>query len=219
VGLDLRVGRSLYVGSGDAVFDSDGHLRLPSYTLAQLAGLSASPAAQVVEISDAPGGVCLAVSDGTAWQLTSNSRLVGISGAAFALPGVAGATTAATITVPANSMGPNGRFVVDMSLTFTGSTNLKRVRLNFGGTNMGSYSFVTAANTQARVSMVVQNRNATNVQSGVNALIGFGEGPGSPFVGAVDTTLPVTALITLQTGNAGETTTLESYEGRVIHAI
>lgn len=43
-------------------------------------------------------------------------------------------TTLATVSVPANSMGPNGSVIVTAVWSYTNSANVKTMRGRFGGT-------------------------------------------------------------------------------------
>jgi hypothetical protein len=51
-------------------------LVIPSYTVAQLANLSATPAAQFVYCSDESGGAVPAFSDGTNWRRVTDRAVV-----------------------------------------------------------------------------------------------------------------------------------------------
>lgn len=117
--------------------------------------------------------------------------------------------TLASVTVPANSMGANGRVEVKARLTVTNSATSKTVTLKFGGT-----SFATKATSNASlVSMEgdIANRGSPASQSGSAAfLTGTAVNNNSPTAAAIDTTQDQTLAITGQLGSAGDTITLES---------
>ncbi len=120
----------------------------------------------------------------------------------------------ATITVPANSMGPNGRIRVTTIWTTTNSANNKTCRTRFGGASGTQYQ--TSVITTSAVLVDIRelgNRNAANSQVGSTVFTTGGLGTSGTGVttSAVDTTADTTVVITGQKATAGEVLILESY--------
>jgi hypothetical protein len=112
--------------------------------------------------------------------------------------------TVGTITVPANSMGPNGFVKVDALFRAIGAGQ-HEFRTYFGGQLFSRY-FVSGTNLMVDMNpKFVWNRGATNSQgSGIQWLARsrFGE---SVFSGAIDTTQDVDVTFTVQNSIAGDT--------------
>lgn len=103
-------------------------------------------------------------------------------------------TTLKTVTIPANSMGPNGYTEVLLTGQHTPNANNKTYRVRFGGTLVGTAIPTTSASGVWR--FIISNVNATNVQkssplAGVDGVSGNAVGSA-----AIDTTADVTLLIT-----------------------
>jgi hypothetical protein len=129
-------------------------------------------------------------------------------------------TVLATIAIPANVIGANGRVVIETSWSFTSSANSKTLRVRFGasgggvgGTALLALGFTTTA--MYHDYRAIANRNATNSQiamlnTGVGG--GWGGANNTPIATAVDTTAATEVVLSAQLANAGETITLESYQ-------
>lgn len=160
------------------------------------------------------GGLITVMYDGTQFVLLGISGFENVvlakSGAAVSLPVDTTEDTVATITIPANSMGANGRIRVTTYWTETNNANSKTTRIKFGGTNFAS---IASANLAQRGTLAtISNRNATNSQWGVGTFTGVGSYNDQGYItAAIDTTSAVTMLITGQKATAGDTLTLESY--------
>lgn len=154
------------------------------------------------------GSALSAAVAGTDYQLP-----VTIAQLAVAVPhtGTTAETTLATITIPANAMGANGRIEIDVCWSYPTSANNKTFRQKFGGTTITQSVVSTGASL--RTSAFVANRNATNSQvASPNFAASFGASPSAGVTTmAVDTTAAVNILLTAQLANAGETITLEAY--------
>jgi hypothetical protein len=147
-------------------------------------------------------------------------RCIAASGAAVAAPADANEDTLATITLPANSMGPNGWVEIWTLWTFTGSTNAKTMRVKFGGTNFLARQNATAANVRQQNVTIIRNRNATNSQVSPpsnDTTDGVSTGVGAVVTANIDTTAAVTILITGQKASSGETLQLEGYYVKVCY--
>lgn len=127
--------------------------------------------------------------------------------------------TLATVTVPANSMGANGRLRITALWSATNNANSKTCRIKFGGTNFMVASI--GSNATAFVEIFIGNRNATNSQVGTqdSDAVVYRTSTDTPTTAAVDTTADVTLLITGQKNTvAGDTITLESYLVELFYA-
>jgi hypothetical protein len=129
--------------------------------------------------------------------------------------------TLATITVPANAMGPNGTLRIWTSWSYTNSANGKTLRVRFSGASGTQFMnpTVTASVVTSQITQIT-NRNATNSQvsaSGANAS-GIVVGSGTALAtSAVDTTVETTIVITGQKALGTETLTLERYLVELIY--
>lgn len=123
-------------------------------------------------------------------------------------------TTLATIQVPANAMGPNGRVRVTVLWSMTSSANNKTIRVRFGGTSGTIYQQQQLTTNQInRLQAEWANRNATNSQVGgpAGASSGWGGSSAAIVTSAVDTTANADIVISGQLANSGETIALEHY--------
>lgn len=131
---------------------------------------------------------------------------------------------AATVSIPANAMGANGRVRWKASWTVTNSGNTKTMRQKFGGTGGTRYredSLTTSASLYQEGEF--SNRNAANSQVGRAAFNagrqGFDASTGSLPTSAQDTTAAVDLVFTTLWGGAAsaESITLESYSVEVLY--
>jgi len=133
--------------------------------------------------------------------------VLGQSGAQSPHTGDTNETALATITVPANALGANGRIEVWAHFSMTG-TNSKTLRGRLGGvagTSFSSASYTTQ--TAAEMCFYIANANATNSQQGQT----FSTGAAALVTGAVDTTANADLVLTGALTNTGESVTLENY--------
>ena len=170
---------------------------------ARLLGRSTAGVGAIEEIAVGDG---LALSSGV---LASNV-IIAQSWVGASVTGTAAETTLATITVPANTMGANGRIEIETLWSYTNSANNKQLRIKFGSLTAQN---ITATNTNSlRVSCFVANRNNTSAQvAPPNSSTGSGATTNSVQTAAIDTTASVSIAITGQLANTGETITLEGY--------
>lgn len=121
-------------------------------------------------------------------------------------------TTLATITVPANAMGANGRIRIITNWSYTNSANNKQLRVRFGGIGGTVYLLATTTTTvSGRHITEIANRGAANSQFGSPSNLNFGNNASAATTSAIDTTAAVDIVLTAQLTNSGETITLESY--------
>lgn len=121
----------------------------------------------------------------------------------------------ATITVPANAMGPNGFLRITTAWVYTNSANAKTLRYRFSGI-AGTIFWTTAPTTTALTthSFIIANRNAANSQTGMMAggsATPWSANTGTLVTGAVDTTAETTLVLTGQKALGTETLTLVGY--------
>lgn len=125
-------------------------------------------------------------------------------------------TTLATIVVPANTLGANGRLRITVQWRFTGTAGTKTGSIAFGGTNFFQLAY-TASALSGSVQREICNRNATNSQ--VSAAL-TAQGPVTStsdiVTAAIDTTSAQNILLTGQLANAGDSIAVESYLVEVI---
>lgn len=141
------------------------------------------------------------------------------SGARITNTGDTNENTLATISIPANSMGPNGFIRVTMLWTTDGNTNTKTMRVRFNNTVFWAITHSLATHLTGQALAIIRNRNATNSQVGM-ALNAAGISTG--FNGAVitsahDTTAALNLTITAQCTTSGsDSIHLEAYEVEVV---
>ncbi len=117
----------------------------------------------------------------------------------------------ATINLPANKMGPNGRVRITCLWSMTNNANAKTLRTRFGGIGGQVYQSIGAASVASyRHEGEIANRGALNSQVG-SVSTGFGSSSTVVGTSAVDTSADTTLVITGQLGVNTDTLTLESY--------
>lgn len=147
------------------------------------------------------------IADGCVLVLGSSSASVSVSS------GTAEVQLGA-ITVPANSMGANGRLRITTWWSYTNNANNKTLRVRFNGISGTAFQTVVVTTTASSFLQInINNNNATNAQKNVAANSSGGVGStASAFVtAAIDTTATVVVSITGQPASGGDTITLESY--------
>lgn len=121
----------------------------------------------------------------------------------------------ATVTVPANAMGPKGILRIRQLWTMTNSANNKLLRSRLGGIS-GTAFFACTQTTIVTYSdqRDIANRALTNSQVAWNSgstAGGWGSSGGAVQTGALDTTLAQDLVFTGQKATAGEALTLELF--------
>lgn len=150
------------------------------------------------------------ISGGLGWQLLAASA------AQVTHTGDTNEFALATVTIPANALGPNGLLRVYTMFSYPNSGNTKTFRLRYsgiGGTNMGGGGAQTTSTLYTDMRYIM-NVNATNVQKAWNAASangGWATSAGALAAAAVDTTAATTLVITGQLGSGAETLALEMY--------
>jgi hypothetical protein len=139
-------------------------------------------------------------------------RIIAQSAVAQSHTGDTNATTLATVTIPANAMGANGRVEIRARWAFSGTASGKTVTINFGGSQLVSQAPASTI-TSDYVNAEVSNRNATNSQH--RASMGFFSSAAGGFTNgtlSIDTTAAVDITFVGTLVNAADTVTLESYQ-------
>lgn len=132
--------------------------------------------------------------------------VVGSSGADSSVTGTLTATVLASVIIPANALGPNGRIQIWHDSTVTNNANNKIVGVNLGGTGFGSYT-LTASNGLVMCTQIIA-KGATNSQWCLPAGNGFGATGAAAITGAVDMTQAQTLQIIGTLANVADTITL-----------
>lgn len=154
------------------------------------------------------------MSDTVQLQAVPQIKVLGQSSVAVSGAADTNENVLATVTVPAGSMGLNGRLRVTALLTLTNSANNKTVRVRLGGIGGSIFtSPVMTTSASTRFQIEIANRGAANSQVGGQQLGTGGWGISGNVVAtaAIDTSADTTVVITGQKASAGETITLESY--------
>lgn len=131
-------------------------------------------------------------------------------------------TTLATVTIPANALGPNGRIRWRAHYGYTNSANNKTPRVRWGGAS-GTIAMSATLTTTAQITWQgeIANRNNAAVQVyTINpgaATGGWGSSNSATGTDTKDTTGTVDIVFSGQLANAGETITLESYEVEILY--
>jgi hypothetical protein len=148
-------------------------------------------------------------------------RVLGQSSVAVSHTGDTNETTLATVTVPANRMGANGRLRITAHWTYTNSANNKIPRIRFGGSQVAGTTETTTV--QRMTQLQIGNRNALNSQivsaTANTTFTGFGTTSTAATTLTIDTTADRSVTMTGQLANTGETITLESYVVELFYAV
>jgi hypothetical protein len=132
-------------------------------------------------------------------------------------------TVLATIAIPANALGPNGRIEIWPTFGNNNSGNSKTYRVRFGasGAGTGGTQIWTTSNTTNTVHnalMGIANRNATNSQLAVvSPASATGLSGGTLGTAAIDTTAATEIVLTGQLANSGDNVTIEGYRVQVTY--
>lgn len=106
-----------------------------------------------------------------------------------------------TVTIPANTMGPNGQVVVLTGWEYTNSASTKTPRVRFGGTSGTEYLTDGLTTTQTyQHYLSIRNRGVTNKQVGHSTQVNtsFNHATSTAAVSTVDTTADVLVVISGQ---------------------
>ena len=121
----------------------------------------------------------------------------------------------ATVRIPANTMGENGRVAVEALFSHSANANAKTPRIKFGGATVGWGFPVNASTASSKFGNSVQNRGSLTSQAFLSAgALGPNSSGSSTTVAtaSVDTSQDVNVTITGQLAVATDTIALESYQ-------
>jgi hypothetical protein len=203
-----------YGGAGWALFAPGKLITLSaSDTLLGRVSAGAGPAEEIA-FTDAAQALCASAGFAEMCAALGTWRVLAQSSVPVAHTGSTSETTLASVTIPAGSMGANGRLRITSLWSGTNSANNKTMRHKFGGTNYFAQNMTT--HQSWRQETEIGNRNATNSQIG-NSNNSWGSGGVAPNTSAVDTTVDTTVLLTGQLANAADTLVLESYRVEILN--
>lgn len=121
--------------------------------------------------------------------------------------------TLATVTIPGGVIGPNGSLRIYAAFSYTGSTNIKVMRVRLGGQLLwGSGNINTATQTNIRNQLLMTNRNSQSSQiiGGPNNPMG-GNGTGAIITTNIDTSVSQALTFTATKNLGTEAAALEDY--------
>lgn len=147
--------------------------------------------------------------------------ILGCSGVASSVSSGTAEVQLASIDVPANLLGANGKIRVTTLWTYTNSVNNKILRVRLGGSGGSAYLAATVTTTASmQAQTIIANNNATNVQKGFNGnTASFATTSNALVTGAVDTTAATTLYMSGQPASGGEVITLEGYVIEIIPGV
>lgn len=133
-----------------------------------------------------------------------------------AVTGTTAETTLATITIPADAIGPNGSVEVDCWWSITSSANNKTTRIKVAG-NIISFTAATTSAVMAQRGRLANRNSRTSQITGLPSVAaGFGSSSTSMSTFSIDTAIAQDITITAQLANASDTINLESYVVRIL---
>lgn len=149
-------------------------------------------------------------------KLDAAVTVLGKQHTASSVTGTTSDTTLYSLVIPGGTIKANGALRIWPLFSFTGSTNLKTMKVKLGGTVFLSVSSSATANISAVFFQMIRNRNSQSAQVAGNTTGGFGVQTNAVYTGAVDTSVNQTLEVTGQLANSGETITLESVAVEVL---
>lgn len=150
--------------------------------------------------------------DGTEFQLTTAPAPVSFiqSGTAVTAPNDTSEDTLATIAIPANSIGANGKVIVSLNFQTTNDANAKTIRVKFGGTTIASNNFASVSG--GLIQVWIANANATGTQSNSSwVIVTTGAGYAAATSSSIDTTAAQNIVVTCQKANGADTVVMVDY--------
>lgn len=127
--------------------------------------------------------------------------------------------TLATITVPANAMGPNGQLRIWTDWTWSNTADDKTARIRFSGAS--GTIFLTVLGTTsvglAAITLISNQNNAAVQRGGITGSGPFAVRTAAAVTAAVDTTAATTIVITGQKETGTDTLTLDRYVVEVLY--
>lgn len=134
------------------------------------------------------------------------------SAAQVSLTGSTSETVLKTVTIPANSLGPNGVLNVTFFVSYPNNANTKTLRIRLGGIG-GTIVLADAptTTTSTRYNRTIQNRNSLTSQiAGTGGGGGYGSSGSAILTSAINTANAFDLVITGQLADGADTLILES---------
>lgn len=132
------------------------------------------------------------------------------SGVAASVTGTLTETVLASITIPANSMGPNGTVRITATWSMTNNANAKVMVTKFGGTAINT-STATTSSTYREMRSVTNRGSLTSQTVFPGVFGGFGLSGAAMTTLTKDTAVAQVVQLTGTLANVADTLTLESY--------
>lgn len=209
-GSNFEIGRGTYTTTGTT-------LSRDTVLLSKISGTAGT--AKMTLAGAAEVRIIAAAEDITAKALSS-WNLIAASAVAVSHTGDLLQTTLATITVPANSMGPNGILKLTTLWSFGGvDADAKQARIYFGGVEVQRYTTTTTV-VGAQLLRIIRNRNSASsqVMSSLTEDAEYRLKTTANQTTAINTAANVTILICGQLyTTATNTVTLEAYMAEVLY--
>ena len=175
---------------------------------------SSVPVGTQIYITDIPvGGRTAFYAGATVWYPEGGEVVLASSGVAkTAVTGTTSATSQTLMTIPGGILGPNGSLIVEGHYSMTNNANSKTLQISASTGNVRLYGAAATSVGQVVFRATMTNRGS-EVQQIVqeNTFAGSGGGPGSPHIGAQDTTLDWTLRNLIQLAVGTDTVTLERW--------
>lgn len=143
---------------------------------------------------------------------TTDTIVLGQSGAPASITGTLTETTLATVTVPAKAMGTAGALRISALWSTTNNANNKTLSIRLGGTVISAPVIASQASFSEIITL--RNRGVTNSQvtsPSTATTGGIGVSTSAVTTTAIDTTGVLALTITATLANVADTATLESY--------
>jgi len=147
-------------------------------------------------------------------------KVLGAGGGTFSNTGNTDETIVKTVTMPANSMGPNGVLKISSIWSNNNSVGTKTHRIRLGGIS-GTILFTVGSTSNISYNdpeRTIANAGATNSQVGRNSgTAGAGGSASAVLTAAVDTTAAVDIVFTVQLSDGADNGALRAYSVEVCY--
>lgn len=123
-------------------------------------------------------------------------------------------TALASVTIPANRVGPNDIIRIVALFSVPNSANNKIIRVRLGGiSGVSFYAATVTTVSSVQLEVLIRNRNSQSSQvGGGNTTTSFSISSSAVVTASVDMTLPQDIVFSGMLANVGETITLESWQ-------
>jgi hypothetical protein len=152
-------------------------------------------------------------------QPDTGFRVLAQSSVAVSHTGSVTETTLATITVPADTMGNNGRLRITAHWSYTNDASNKITRIRFNGSQLVSATNTTTAQQRQQIELANQNSLSAQIVSIPGAPTGFGTTTTAILTHTIDTSADRNITITGELADTADTITLQSYVVEILHGL